>query len=284
MDVVVQVLRNMIIPYFQGIEWGHADHVSACRAWIDRDFPDRYALNFANGGRIAHAVDGASIQTLDAPVAWWTWPGPTFTYGAIDGEPWDHFYVSFLGPRAERMAFRGLLPCNAPGWATIRQPERLRQEFTRLITMLRERPADNPHAVLQLENLLLLVQDNEDSLPHRPSMREGILQCIRDVRDTPGRQVDWEIEARRLSLSVVHFRRLFRKQAGMPPQAFLIKARLERAALLLRTTRMPVKQVADEAGYADIYHFSRHFRKQHGIPPATYRREMCPAEGPERRA
>lgn len=266
----------MILGYFDGIEWGNAGHVPECRAWVDRDFPYRFALNFANGGRIAYAVNGEPVQTLHAPLAWWTWPGPTFTYGAIDGEPWDHFYVSFQGPRAERMASLGLLPRNGTGWTPVRQPERLQQEFALLITMLQERPANNPHAVLQLEKLLLLVQDDEVASPDRPSHREGIFRCIRGLRDTPGRQVDWEEEARRLSLSVVHFRRLFRKQAGMPPQAFLIKARLERAALLLRTTRMPVKQVAAETGYADIYHFSRHFRKQHGIPPATYRREMCP--------
>jgi AraC-like DNA-binding protein len=72
-------------------------------------------------------------------------------------------------------------------------------------------------------------------------------------------------------LSPFHLTRVFRRNTGLPPHAFLLQIRLARARTLLRAGMDP-SAVAAETGFADQSHFTRHFRRTFGITPGLYRR------------
>jgi len=72
-------------------------------------------------------------------------------------------------------------------------------------------------------------------------------------------------------LSASTFARLFTFQLGMTPMEFVARARMHRAAELLRTTEMPVKVVAAKVGFASRSHFSKAFQVLHGSDPTAYR-------------
>ncbi len=262
--------------YFDGIHVGSIDHVPSCHAWVDRDFPDNCALNFARAGRIRHGVDGSAPVVLTGPVAWWTFPGPRFTYGVAPDQSWDHYYVTFHGPRVDRMLAEGLIPRSGPLWLSIHHAERMQSVFDSLIDALRERPAGNPRAVLLLEDLLL--QLHEQALPEE---RQSRLECdiralMQRFRDDPASRCDLKQEAKRIGVSDVHLRRAFRLIAGLPPGQFRIHIALDHAATLLRTTRLPIKEIAGRIGYDDVYHFTKLFKQRFRIPPGAYRAEMQP--------
>jgi AraC family transcriptional regulator len=61
---------------------------------------------------------------------------------------------------------------------------------------------------------------------------------------------------------------LGRKQT---PAKWVAAQRIERAAHLLRTTRLPVQQVAEESGIPDPFQFSRFFKRHTGHSPRAYR-------------
>ena len=58
----------------------------------------------------------------------------------------------------------------------------------------------------------------------------------------------------------------------MPPLRYVSKMRLDRAKILLKTTALPIADVAVAAGYRDLFHFSRRFKEQTGYSPSDYRR------------
>lgn len=70
-----------------------------------------------------------------------------------------------------------------------------------------------------------------------------------------------------------YFSNLFTDIFGMPPREYILRKRTERAQLLLWTTGMPVKQVADAAGFEDASYFCRVFRRRVGMTPQMYRRQ-----------
>lgn len=72
-------------------------------------------------------------------------------------------------------------------------------------------------------------------------------------------------------MSEYHLARMFRISFGMPPHAWIAARRLERAQRLLKTSAMPLQQVADACGYADLSHFSHRFRAALGVAPSRYR-------------
>lgn len=72
-------------------------------------------------------------------------------------------------------------------------------------------------------------------------------------------------------LSPYHFLRTFRRVAGMTPYQFVLRTRLHRAAVRLRTSRDSVSAIAFDAGFNDLSTFNRRFRKVMGVAPLRYR-------------
>ena len=78
--------------------------------------------------------------------------------------------------------------------------------------------------------------------------------------------------AQAVHLSYPHFNRLFTKQFGTTPISYINGLRLDKAKELLYTTDMPIKAVASECGFRDIYYFSNFFKDATGITPTQYRK------------
>ncbi len=70
------------------------------------------------------------------------------------------------------------------------------------------------------------------------------------------------------SPATVH--RLFRAFESVSPGEWMARLRVERAAFLLRTTRLPVREVGEQVGLPDPFHFSRFFKREMGLSPRAY--------------
>ncbi len=68
-----------------------------------------------------------------------------------------------------------------------------------------------------------------------------------------------------------HLVRAFATQTGLPPHAFQLHVRIERARSLLSRGLLPV-EVAMIVGFADQSHLTRHFKRMWGITPGAYAR------------
>ena len=73
--------------------------------------------------------------------------------------------------------------------------------------------------------------------------------------------------------SVGHLARSMRKTLGVTPSEWIMKARLLRAANLLKSTGFSIADVALEAGFENLSHFHRCFRGAYGVTPLLYRKE-----------
>lgn len=78
--------------------------------------------------------------------------------------------------------------------------------------------------------------------------------------------------ARLVKLSSSRLGHLFKTETGEELRHFLLEARLDKAAELLRNTDMQIKEISHTVGYHHVPSFDRVFRKKHNISPADYRR------------
>jgi len=74
-------------------------------------------------------------------------------------------------------------------------------------------------------------------------------------------------------LSASYFFRAFKGSFGVPPHAYIVMRRIDRAQRLLVTTNEPLCQIALSVGLNDQAHLSRLFRQQTGRTPGSWRRE-----------
>lgn len=126
-----------------------------------------------------------------------------------------------------------------------------------------------------------------------PEDAERLTAVVVESLDASG---DADALARRAARSRTQFFRVFRALIDETPLAMRRRLRLERAAWQLGRTKLPVTEIALDAGYGSLEAFTRAFHRAFRISPSLYRRmgathfhlpaptsiHFCaPASGPE---
>ncbi len=91
----------------------------------------------------------------------------------------------------------------------------------------------------------------------------------RDYRDL---DLDVKRIAAEAGCSRYHFSRMFRREMGTSPYAFLQRMRLQRALDLIVNTDQPLKQVAFDCGYRNYVYFCSEFKRVTRRTPGMVRR------------
>ncbi|NBC10141.1 MAG: helix-turn-helix domain-containing protein [Planctomycetes bacterium] len=258
------------MEYFGDLQLISGNHLPRCSTTIERSMA-YYALNFAHSGTLRWTTETGRTHELLPPVAYWTWPGPTFRYGCRPDEHWDQYFITFRGSRADRMLGSGFLPTRAQPWQQVSDGVGFAKDFERLLAMVADAPPP-PRAVHLLEDLLLRL--HESPVEMNGTQRDAFDELADQIRRKPERPWNAPALCRRMGLSEVQFRRRFKAQLGLPPTAFIIQCRMHRAADLLTSTKLTAQAVGREVGCEDPYHFNKQFKRCFGLAPGAYRDEM----------
>jgi len=78
--------------------------------------------------------------------------------------------------------------------------------------------------------------------------------------------------ANMIGLSKSHFSRAFKHRLGSSPMAYVALRRVERAKLMMTSTREGLTDIALACGFADQPHLNRCFRRVVGMSPGLWRR------------
>ncbi|WP_189266926.1 helix-turn-helix domain-containing protein [Streptomyces fuscichromogenes] len=101
----------------------------------------------------------------------------------------------------------------------------------------------------------------------------GVHRALEYIRENPAAALSLDDLAIVAGLSRHHFARAFRDATGQTPVRYVERVRIDHAARLLRSTELPLAEVAAAVGYSDQSHFTRRFRVHTGMTPGQYRRK-----------
>lgn len=107
-----------------------------------------------------------------------------------------------------------------------------------------------------------------DSRPPHPAVAEGVRLLESELAEP------WTLTklAEQVDTDASYLVRLFKRDTGLSPIAYLNRARAERAALMLLRTEGPVSGIAAAVGWEDPNYFARRFRAHFGMTATEYRR------------
>ncbi len=140
----------------------------------------------------------------------------------------------------------------APGWRTIMDTE---------VTSVLLR-------ILRSEGPRFKVNTGAASLSQLPRVLP-VFECIEKNLGDPDLAV--ADLAKRIYLSEVQFRKIFKRITGTNPVCFLQRRRIERACVLLRTTDQSIESIAESCGFSDPPFFHRVFKGWTSMTPSQYR-------------
>ena len=68
------------------------------------------------------------------------------------------------------------------------------------------------------------------------------------------------------------FNDIFKIRYGVTPNRYLIAKKIDYAKQLLSIGYLPISEVADMAGFSDVYYFSKLFKQETGATPGNYKK------------
>jgi AraC-like DNA-binding protein len=86
-------------------------------------------------------------------------------------------------------------------------------------------------------------------------------------------QVRLSVVADECGMTLFHLIRVFRRVMGVPPYAYLVQLRVNRAQAMLHAGSS-IADVAYACGFCDQSHLNRMFKKAVGVPPGQYVRQV----------
>ena len=205
---------------------------------------NHYLFHYVISGRgslDATAEDGVTTRRyeIQAGQGFLICPGLINTYFADEHDPWKYAWVEFDGLRAsESLRYAGL---------TAAQP----------ICLFID-------ALMQSSSPRVSAQENQ--------LKDFYIQeAVNYIEQNYQRNLTVEEVADACRLNRSYFSKLFKDNVGCPPQEFLIRVRLAKAAELMCSSNAPISEIAVRCGYSNQFHFSRAFKKHYGVPPQKWR-------------
>jgi AraC family transcriptional regulator len=226
-----------------------------------------------NGRRVsAHSVPAGSttisdlrrepLAVIDRPVHTLLWYLPRTAFRTLTEQANSRYVddlryepgVAVLDSTVRQLSL-ALLPA-------FRAPDRANRLFTDYLML-----AFSAHIAQVYGGMLVFARDEGGRLAPWQERRAKEIILADLAGSTPLPQL-----AEACGLSVSHFAHAFRRTTGLPPHAWLLRARVERAMTLLRGGNKSLSDIALACGFTDQSHFTRVFRRRVGVTPGAWRR------------
>lgn len=255
--------------YVQSLVILSMDHNFYTHRFSDESFFLLYTLS--GKGQLDYEGKTVTLRTGDGV---WIDCREEHSYHTV-GDTWTHVALHISGQSAaawydEYTAAHGISFHQEPGGTFQRNLEQLIRDYETL-SFGRDVRITNV-----LSNLLTALIINSGT---ETSSRDGILTVLEQVLIYLEQHMHETITLDDLSsishISKYHLAHEFQRATGYSPIEYLIQLRLQKACFLLRTTSLPVHQIAAQAGIPNSHYFGKLFKKKLGQTPGEYRRSQA---------
>lgn len=238
---------------------------------------DEYILHFILSGEGFYSANG-NTWSLGAGQMFLIYPDEPVAYCADRNNPWSYLWVGFKGIRVDTILkncgfSKNHLTLPAPA------PEKYRSCFDDLF----EHKDLNFSEDLYRESILLRlfailadhhirrIQKDKSGQTTGYSDNQHVNLAINYINKMYMQGIGVSDIADSIGITRSHLNHVFQKELNISIQNFLIDFRMHKAANLLVSTTMSIKEVSNCIGYSDQLVFSKAFKKKFGVSPKSYR-------------
>ncbi len=177
----------------------------------------------------------------------------------------NHLYVHFCGSVAEEIVHNAGFDRSCPIFNATGEAKRIFEALIRCYRLGDEMTANG--------NLLRIISllSPKSTQPQNYNSRL-ILAEASYISSHYNEEIDLNECAERCNISRSRFTHLFTEVIGTSPYRYQQKFRLEQACELLRSSSLPIAEVAQNVGFSDALYFSRLFKKRFGVAPSEFRK------------
>lgn len=196
------------------------------------------------------------------------------TYFADREDPWEYTWAEFSGLKAKEVLDTAGLSTESPVFVpdSPRTAAILKEELLHLASS--PSGTSSLHLIGHLYLIMDAILTGSSSRNRTQNGKRSQFyadEAITFISQNYALPITVEDMAQRLNLDRSYFGKVFKETIGQAPQEFLIRYRMSKAAELLKTTELPIKDISIQTGYPNQLHFSRAFKNVYGTSPRAYR-------------
>ncbi|MCR5101317.1 MAG: AraC family transcriptional regulator [Butyrivibrio sp.] len=117
------------------------------------------------------------------------------------------------------------------------------------------------------EDLLFQVHNLND----KPDYSKEVAACISYIETHTDESLNIEYLAERIGYSKYYMSKKFKSETGLSINSYIKKARIDRAAYLLVTTKMDIEEISEKLQFGNRNFFTKIFKEETGTTPAQFR-------------
>ena len=206
-------------------------------------------------------------------------PGAVQEFGGLaGGDPWEIIWAHYRPRKGWPDSLTW--PAMGAGVARITAPSvgqrgRIEQSLLETDTFARSSVHRGMDLALNaLERSLLWL---DSASPHAHQLDDRIQEAVMFIARHLDHALTVGTIAEEVHLSPSRLAHLFTKQVGTSPARFVELKRIERAQELLESSSLPIRAVAEAAGFSSQFYFATRFRALTGVRPSDWRRPAGPS-------
>lgn len=214
---------------------------------------------------------GGKTYTLHGGDAFFIRPMESHFYQADQKNPWEYAWVGFGGYEAETMLAETVFSHN-PIYRCADGEGNLISKVKELVTIY-EKKEEN---WLVLGGKLMELFGSMVVKKEEQYEGEYLKKAIQYVEDHYSYDIKVQDIADWIGIDRTYLYRIFIRDMGMAPKAYLTQQRLRYAMRMLCSSQYSITEIAYSCGFCDMVSFHNHFRKKMGMTPGEYRKMNRP--------
>lgn len=237
---------------------------------------EEYIIHFVLSGSGFYSVNENTYH-MEPGQMFLIYPGDAVTYGADEFNPWTYAWIGIRGMRVDSI----LKECGFSKNKLILPAPAEKNIMECIDTMLDHKElntAASMHRESSLLKLLALLIEYHTELsrkgkPEKYNYSSNIYVglAIDYINCMYKHNISVSDIAENIGISRAHLNQCFQKELNLSVQKFLIDYRMHKAANLLLSTEMSIKEISNLVGYDDQLTFSKAFKKKFGMSPKNYK-------------
>ena len=199
-------------------------------------------------------------------------PGCWHRYRPQKNIGWTTLWIGFGGDLADRLVGGAGFGKNGEV-LDFPNTHRFHRSLLKMVDEILEHGNNNIYSTAaRIPALIAELMEEKNSASEGVPYAELVRRVQTHIAEHATEIVDFEALSISLGLPYRTFRHVFGKETGTSPHQYQLGIRLARAKNLLRSTEMPIAEIAETLGFNSTWYFSHFFRKRVRTSPAAYRK------------
>ncbi|NLV59858.1 MAG: AraC family transcriptional regulator [Clostridiales bacterium] len=188
-------------------------------------------------------------------------------YGTQTG--WEIYWIHFHGVTARE--YYNVIVQNKNQFMLPLNPYSTARDLERIFSMFDTQKRTVEPLISKYITSLLTEFVIYNGTQRQTTQSSGMEQVLNYIAENVDKNLTLAELAQKAALSPYYFSRVFKKEIGYSPHEYLIIARVNTAKFYLKTSVLPIKEIAFRCGFSSECNFCTTFKRIVSITPLTYR-------------